>query len=122
MLSYKDGVILLPLSLGVIHMATLTHRLVYVAGEEVIDTAIFRAFLSLFDSGDATAASIKTYFGLDSGQQANLDDLLATKPGILASLLTRSQWVDRVISIIYLAQGGLNGYETEGDVDTALGI
>lgn len=104
--------------------ATLIEALIGQAGDDpAIDRATFRACVQLFDTGDLTANNIAAALNLTSTQRTELDEILATRPGGLAALLTRAQWVHKVDSVIVLASlGSYAGYMTPADVRGQLGI
>jgi len=76
------------------------------------------AAINEFAFGRKTAAQIKTAFNLSAAEGAELDTLLATITGNLA---TKAQRVNEIHNVFMLGEGRVF-YATAADVKTALGV
>lgn len=94
--------------------------------DNAIDLQQLRAALELFDAGLMTAGEIVTALNMTGAQGLELDEILATRPGILAAVFDRSAWVGRVMGCLVAgaaANGnGWAGYQTVSNVRAALGL
>ncbi len=101
--------------------ALMNHQL---GDDPALDRTLFHACLIMYDRTEMTAAEIKTAMNLTTPQGAELDEILATRPNILAALLTRSQWPNWVYSVVTIGslEAGVSGYATPAQCRTKLGL
>lgn len=107
-------------------MATLIEALIGQAGNDpAIDREQFRACMVLYDA-DATSGTrdwIESCLQLTSGQRTELDEICATRPGLLESTLMRSQWVHKISAVLAIAsRGDVDGFMSPGDVREQLEV
>lgn len=87
-------------------------------------TAFFREIV-LFEAGLTTAAALKTAFSLTTAQGNDLDDVLATMPGLVITLTqaaTRARWAQKVYQVFYLGRQGDPRFDTTAECKTAIGV
>lgn len=111
-------------------MATLVERVMaypYDAyeGEEQIAGDQMSRVLLMYSRGDRNAAWIKNALGLTSGQGDELDEILATMPSALLTVLNavnRAQWPDKVGTVMCFGAQRNADYDTPAKIRTALGL
>jgi len=85
-----------------------------------IDLNHFKALLNFYDADSIDAAYIKNVFNTTTPQSEELDEILATRPGVLAALLVRAQWAEIVVAVMYAGYNGWTGFEDADACRTAL--
>ena len=75
----------------------------------------FHASLVELSNGEVTPAQIKSYFGMDAEDQADLDWLI-DKYNAQPTAEAKSKFVELMRSLFVLAESGVPGYTTSGDL------
>jgi hypothetical protein len=90
-----------------------------------VNPAEFNAYLQLWAAGNVSTATFKSHFSMTTAQGNQLDDILATRPAaplLLINVAPYVLWSDKVAGIINLASQYVPEFDTDGEVQTALGI
>lgn len=110
-------------------MATLYERILGLADYDTdgggIDRTQLDVALHMWDNGNLTTANFKTMFGCTTPQAADVDDVFATRPAALLTVLNavnRARWCDSVMANVVDAQNGYSaGTLTGAQLKTRLG-
>ena len=89
-----------------------------------IDLHVLWQLLHMYEAGIVDAAYIKTRHSLTTPQGADLDELLATMPGLILTALNataRARWADTVYAVLYIGSEGNTGFNSEALARAALG-
>ena len=76
-----------------------------------IDLQSFKALLNFYDAGSIDANYIKSTLNTTTPQGEELDEILATRPGVLAALLVRAQWAEIISGVMVAGYWGWSGFE-----------
>lgn len=109
-------------------MATFIDRVLQLSDYETdggyIERSILADVLHMYVGGAVNSAYVKTYFALTTSQAAGLDEILATQPAALLTVLNavaRAAWVDKVVGILSMGQRGAD-FVTVSAQRSALGL
>ena len=87
-----------------------------------IDLNQLYAAVCLYDAGIENAAFLKGIFNCTAAQGDELDEILATRPGVLEQVLTRAQWVHKFVGTMYAGFCQWTGYTTANACRAKLGL
>lgn len=105
-------------------MATFIERVLMLADWEtdggVVDASSFLPLmLQLYGAELITPAEVGTYFNCTLTQQAELEEILDTRP---ANITARQSWAIRASSILFAGQSQLAGFHSEAEQREKLGL
>lgn len=91
----------------------------------IIDVGEMGTELVLYEASLTTAAAMKTKWSLTGAQGTDLDDILATMPNTLITLVqaaARARWAAKTFNVFKLGCQTDSRFDTVAELKTALGI